>query len=118
MAILKQYGILDIVRSIAIRNYNSSTQTWTYTGRIEVLVNTLTPLFDFNTQNITASLDATGNATITPQQIDYGSTAINGIASLTLDKDTFDCNDVNLSNAQRALSFQPVRTGSELRKRI
>ncbi|MGI2336902.1 MAG: HYR domain-containing protein, partial [Dehalogenimonas sp.] len=45
-------------------------------------------------QNITIQLDATGNATITPAQIDNGSTDNCGIASLTLNKTDFTCADI------------------------
>ncbi|WP_162425753.1 glycine-rich protein [Pontibacter pudoricolor] len=43
------------------------------------------------TQNITVSLDATGNATITTVQIDNGSSDNCGIASYKLDKAEFGC---------------------------
>ncbi|CAM1354386.1 gliding motility-associated C-terminal domain-containing protein [Tenacibaculum insulae] len=44
------------------------------------------------TQNITVQLDALGSVTITPQQIDNGSIDdCSGIASMTLDKETFNC---------------------------
>ncbi|TVZ55207.1 putative secreted protein (Por secretion system target) [Lutibacter sp. Hel_I_33_5] len=46
------------------------------------------------TQNISIDLDAIGNASITPADIDNGSTDACGIASLTLDNDTFDCSNV------------------------
>src|SRR5690606_35253135 len=46
------------------------------------------------TQNITIQLDATGNASITAADIDNGSTDASGIASMTLDKSSFDCGDV------------------------
>ncbi|GJM63202.1 HYR domain-containing protein [Persicobacter diffluens] len=46
------------------------------------------------TQNITVSLDASGSVTITPEAIDNGSSDNCGIASMTLDQTTFDCNDI------------------------
>ena len=46
------------------------------------------------TQNITVQLDANGNASITPGQIDDGSSDACGINSLSLDIDQFDCSDV------------------------
>ena len=51
----------------------------------------------FITKNITASLDATGNATITPQQIDNGSIDATGnlLTNLTLDTSTFNCSDIS-----------------------
>ncbi|KYG74409.1 hypothetical protein MB14_04140 [Roseivirga ehrenbergii] len=49
-----------------------------------------------STQNITAQLDANGNATITPQQVDNGSIDNSG-GSLTyaLDQTSFDCDDLS-----------------------
>jgi autotransporter-associated beta strand protein len=46
------------------------------------------------TQNITASLDATGTATITEDQINNGSTDNCSIATYALDKKTFDCSNI------------------------
>ncbi|MBN4083042.1 gliding motility-associated C-terminal domain-containing protein, partial [bacterium AH-315-A23] len=45
-------------------------------------------------QNITVQLDATGSARITPSQINNGSTDNCGIASITIDKDSFDCSAI------------------------
>jgi len=45
-------------------------------------------------QDMTVQLDATGNASITPTQIDNGSNDACGIASLTLDNDTFTCANI------------------------
>ncbi|MGB3344023.1 MAG: HYR domain-containing protein, partial [Aequorivita sp.] len=42
----------------------------------------------------TIQLDASGNASITVSDIDNGSSDNCGIASMTIDKDTFDCSDV------------------------
>src|SRR5690606_15100539 len=46
------------------------------------------------TRNITIQLDAAGNASITAADIENGSTDACGIASMTLDKSSFDCGDV------------------------
>src|SRR5690606_33002254 len=46
------------------------------------------------TRNLTIQLDATGNASITAADVDNGSTDSCGIASMTLDKSSFDCGDV------------------------
>ncbi|WP_423818377.1 gliding motility-associated C-terminal domain-containing protein [Salinimicrobium sp. TIG7-5_MAKvit] len=46
------------------------------------------------TQNITVQLDAEGNATITPEDIDNGSTDACGISEMSLDIATFDCSNV------------------------
>ncbi|MAL59007.1 MAG: hypothetical protein CMC14_03075 [Flavobacteriaceae bacterium] len=45
-------------------------------------------------QNITVSLDASGVATITPLQVDGGSSDFCGIASRSIDISSFDCNDL------------------------
>ncbi|WP_198536975.1 BspA family leucine-rich repeat surface protein [Salegentibacter sediminis] len=47
------------------------------------------------TQNITVQLDENGEATITPEDIDNGSTDNCEIDSMNLDKDSFDCTDVD-----------------------
>src|SRR5690606_31254963 len=46
------------------------------------------------TRNITIQLDVTGNTSITATDIDNGSSDSCGIASMTLDKSSFDCGDV------------------------
>ena len=46
------------------------------------------------TQNITVSLDASLNSTITPSQIDNGSSDNCAIATMTLDQTTFDCSHI------------------------
>lgn len=45
-------------------------------------------------QDISVQLDATGNVTITPSQIDNGSNDACGIASLALNNDSFDCSNI------------------------
>lgn len=45
-------------------------------------------------KNITAQLDSDGTVTITPSDIDNGSTDNCGIQSLTIDKDYFDCDEL------------------------
>ncbi len=45
-------------------------------------------------QNITVQLDANGLATITPNNIGAGSSDNCGNITMTLDQDTFDCNDI------------------------
>ncbi|PHR15189.1 MAG: hypothetical protein COA40_03460 [Aequorivita sp.] len=49
-------------------------------------------------QNITVQLDANGNATIIPADVDGGSTDACGIASTTIDVSTFDCSNVGTNN--------------------
>lgn len=45
-------------------------------------------------QNITVPLDVNGNVVITAAQVDGGSIDFCGIASMTIDNDTFSCNDL------------------------
>lgn len=45
-------------------------------------------------QNITLQLDATGNASIVALDVDSGSTDFCGIASRSIDVNSFDCNDI------------------------
>ncbi|WP_319479816.1 HYR domain-containing protein [uncultured Draconibacterium sp.] len=68
-------------------NGNSSTCTATVTLEDNVAPTAIC-------QDITVQLDASGNATITAADIDNGSSDNCGIASLTLDKTTFDCTEV------------------------
>lgn len=48
-----------------------------------------------STQNVTVYLDENGNASITPEQINNGSSDPSGIASLSLDISDFDCDDLS-----------------------
>src|SRR5439155_1688943 len=49
-------------------------------------------------QDLTLQLDATGHGTITPEQINNGSTDACGVASLSLDKTSFDCSNVGTNS--------------------
>ena len=48
-------------------------------------------------QDITVSLGANGTVTVDPQLLDGGSTDNCGIVSWTLDRNTFDCDDIQKS---------------------
>ena len=65
---------------------NSSTCTATVT-----VVDKIAPVA--KCKNITVYLDASGNASITPSQIDDGSTDACGIKSYSLDKTSFNCSN-------------------------
>ncbi|MBA4277656.1 HYR domain-containing protein, partial [Flavobacterium sp.] len=67
---------------------NESTATATITVEDKVLPTVIT-------QNITVNLDASGSATITPAQVNNGSTDACGIASLAVSPNVFSCSDVN-----------------------
>src|SRR5205814_567186 len=66
-------------------NSDSKTATVTVEDKVKPIV---------VTQNITVQLDANGAATITPAQINNGSTDNCSIASYSLDKTSFDCSNV------------------------
>ncbi len=61
-------------------------------------------------QNITVSLDGTGKASITPADVNNGSTDNCTIASMSLDKTSFDCS--NLGKNQVRLSVQDTAGNS------
>src|SRR5206468_616924 len=80
-------GTNTVTLTVTDNNGNSSTCTATVT-----VVDSLPPVAVC--QNLTVQLDASGHATITPAQIDNGSSDACGIASLSLDKTSFDCGNV------------------------
>ena len=85
----------------AIYPEGSTTITWTVTdaaGNSATATQTVTVTDIENPsplcQNITVQLDATGNISITPVQIDNGSTDNCGIATLALSQTSFNCAQV------------------------
>jgi hypothetical protein len=60
---------------------------------VPVQVTVIDPVPVVITQNITVFLDENGQAIITPDQIDNGSSSVVGIGSLSLDISTFDCSN-------------------------
>ncbi|TVZ55206.1 putative secreted protein (Por secretion system target) [Lutibacter sp. Hel_I_33_5] len=76
------------VTATATNPVGTSTKTFTVTVNDNQLPSVLT-------QNLIINLDANGNSTITPQQIDNGSSDNCGIASISLDNDTFNCSNVS-----------------------
>src|SRR5690606_10171681 len=69
-------------------------------------------------QDITIQLDANGQASIVAADIDGGSNDACGIASITIDKDTFDCSDVPVSTLSSDLFFSEYIEGSSFNKYI
>ncbi|UMB59698.1 gliding motility-associated C-terminal domain-containing protein [Lutibacter sp. A80] len=67
-------------------NSNSETAIVTITETVAPVANCIAPF--------TLALDDTGNATITANQIDNGSTDNCGIASINIDKESFDCSNI------------------------
>ncbi|NQZ76773.1 MAG: hypothetical protein HRT61_11845, partial [Ekhidna sp.] len=80
--------------------HTDANKSFTYSMDIDDVVYTsgcpTDPAAVARTQNITVELDETGNATITPEDIDNGSTDECGdpIASLALDITSFDCSNL------------------------
>ena len=75
--------------TLTVTDVNGNVSTCTSTVTVQ---DSIAPLA--LCQDITVQLDATGNAVITPAQIDNGSSDICGIASTTIDVSTFDCSNV------------------------
>ncbi len=63
---------------------------------VDVPITVIDPVPVVATQNITVSLDANGAATITPDQIDNGSSAVVGLSGLALDVSSFDCSNLGV----------------------
>ena len=80
-------GANTVTLTVTDNNGNSSTCTATVT--VEDNVDPIAVC-----QNISVQLDANGDASITPAQIDNGSNDACGVASLALDVTDFDCSDV------------------------
>src|SRR5207248_2795138 len=80
-------GSNTLTLTVTDNNGNSPTCTATVT-----VVDSIAPVVV--TRNVTVQLDATGHVTITAEQVDNGSNDACGIASLTLDKTTFDVTNV------------------------
>ena len=64
------------------------------------------------TQNITVQLDASGNASITPSQIENGSTDNCSISSSSLDITSFTCSDVGNNTVTLSVTDQSNNTGA------
>ncbi|AGC77004.1 putative secreted protein (Por secretion system target) [Nonlabens dokdonensis] len=97
IATVDQTALPDGVASIEITftdllGLSGTPVTTTTDGSTVTILRTLPAVM---IQNVSVPLDNNGNATITPQALDNGTTATNGIASLSLDRVTFDCNDLS-----------------------
>jgi subtilisin-like proprotein convertase family protein len=84
-------GPNTVIMTVTDVNGNSTTCTSI------VMVNDVTPPVAV-CQNISVDLDANGNVTITPAQVDNGSNDACGIASLVLDITSFTCTNVGANN--------------------
>jgi hypothetical protein len=92
----------NTVTLIVIDN-NNNTSTCTAGVRVEDNINP-TALC----QDITIDLDATGNASILPSDVDNNSNDACGIANLTVAPNTFDCSDVSTSPITVALTVTDI----------
>ena len=84
-----EFPVGETVNSYVVMDYAGNTSTTSFTITVED--KTLPKVV---TQNITVQLDAEGNATITPEDIDNGSSDACGISEMSLDIATFDCSNV------------------------
>jgi hypothetical protein len=82
-----EVGANTVNLTVTDANGNSSSCSATVT-----VIDTIAPVAVC--QDISVWLDASGNASIVPSDIDNGSNDACGIASLSLDVDTFGCADV------------------------
>lgn len=65
-------------------------------------------------QNITIQLSSAGQATITPQDLDGGSTDACGIASYDIDMNSFGCNDLGVNTVLFAVTDVNGNTSSQM----
>jgi hypothetical protein len=83
-------GANTVTLTVTDVNGNSSSKTATVTVADNIAPTVLT-------QNITVQLDANGSATITPSQINNGSTDNCSIATYSLDKASFNCSNTGVN---------------------
>ncbi|MCG8475309.1 MAG: T9SS type B sorting domain-containing protein, partial [Cytophagales bacterium] len=63
-------------------------------------------------QNLTVQLDDAGNSTITASQVDNGSSDLYGIASMSLDTESFDCSDIGANTVNLTVTDNHGNTAS------
>src|SRR5439155_537406 len=80
-------GTNSVTLTVTDNNGNSSTCTATVT-----VVDSVPPVAVC--QDVTLQLDASGHGTVSPDQINNGSTDASAIASLNLTKTSFDCSNI------------------------
>ena len=89
---------VDKSRTLGLGDYQLVWQLEEQDGTTKVCTTHISVQDDQNLQavctNTTVTLDASGTASITPDEIDNGSTGACGIANRTLSQYTFDCADV------------------------
>ena len=80
-------GANTVTLTVTDVNGNSDSKTATVTVEDNLVPTVIT-------QDITVQLDATGNVSITPAQVDNSSSDNCGVQTVTLDTTTFDCTNV------------------------
>ncbi len=90
-------GPNNVILTVSDDNGNTESCTAVVTIIETVLPNALC-------QDITIMLDGTGNATIVPSDIDNGSSDNCGTVNLSLDIDSFDCDDVGINTITLTVS--------------
>jgi hypothetical protein len=96
------FGATDAINS-PVTVQLIGTDTSRNATSVPVLVTVIDPVPVVITQNITVALDVNGNATITPQQIDNGSSSVVGLLAeggLVLDKATFGCSNIGVNTVK------------------
>src|SRR5690606_4917067 len=78
--------------TLTVTDSNGSSSS----GEAKVTVQDNTPP-NATAKNISVQLDSEGNASITADQIDNGSSDACGIASMDVSPDTFDCSNVGIN---------------------
>ena len=87
---LTQNVPLTVTLKVTDGSGNFATQTFTVTATDQTAPVVLT-------KNITVSLNSTGNAIITTQQVNNGTTDNSGTFTLSLDKAVFDCTNIGIN---------------------
>jgi large repetitive protein len=99
-------GANQVTLTVTDNNDNISTATATVTVEDNIAPVAIA-------QDITVQLDANGNASITAANIDNGSNDACGIASLSLDKDSFDCSNVGPNTVTLTVTDNNGNTSTE-----
>ncbi|AUP81248.1 T9SS type B sorting domain-containing protein [Flavivirga eckloniae] len=101
-------GIPITVTLTAIQGNNSDTATAVVT--VEEDLDNLTAI----ARDITVQLDTNGQATISPEDVDNGSNyGCNNVPNLSLDRDTFTCDDLGIPVTVTLTAEQGINTATE-----
>ncbi len=99
-------GINTVTLTVTDANANTSSQTATVTV-LDLIAPTVV------TQNVSVQLSATGSASISTADINNGSTDNCSIASIVLDKTTFDCSNVGANTVTLTVTDANANTSSQ-----